>query len=453
MSEAAAAPGIKLVFPEPMLAELAGAARAEARETFALVLARPALTAAGAWRLLVQSISLPGAGQYETRSTTEVRPNGPFRLDLEKRARLGGLSLIYTHSHPQEPGIPRFSAADDAGEEPLARYAAERVPGVPHLAMVVGAEGCRARVLGAGMPAEVWEVGRRVLRHFPGESGDVSLRFDRQVRAFGEDGQRAIQALRIAIVGLGGTGSVVAQQFAYLGMRRYLLIDPDILDETSLNRVVGARRRDIGHAKVSIAARMIRGIVKGADIVAVEGDVLSASVGELLTDVDFVFCCTDSHGSRFFINQLAYQFFLPCIDMGVVISPQDGRVVHFGGRVQMLAPGLGCLVCNDGTLSPAQVRHDLSDERQRAADPYFAEAADIKQPSVISLNSQVAGQAVTMFLAAVAGIPMDIRSQAIRGMQGVVRALDDTPRPACVNCSPQAFFGQGRRYSLPVRSP
>jgi hypothetical protein len=79
-----------------------------------------------------------------------------------------------------------------------------------------------------------------------------------------------------------------------------------------------------------------------------QGDVLDASTGILLTGVDFIFCCTDYHGSRYFLNQLAYQYFMPCIDMGVVINVADGKVTHFDGRVQMLAPGLVC-----GEATPA----------------------------------------------------------------------------------------------------
>jgi molybdopterin-synthase adenylyltransferase len=117
----------------------------------------------------------------------------------------------------------------------------------------------------------------------------------------------------------------------------------------------------------------------------------------------------------------------------------------------MLAPGLGCLVCRDGLLDPREVRWDLCNEQQRKADPYFLGRADIKQPAVISLNSAVASQAVTMFLAAVAGIPSPARSQLLRGERGDMRVLDDTPRPQCVNCSTDAFYGKGSRYKLPVR--
>jgi hypothetical protein len=57
-----------------------------------------------------------------------------------------------------------------------------------------------------------------------------------------------------------------------------------------------------------------------------------------------------------------------------------------------------------------------------------------------------------MFLAAVAGIPSEARSQVLRGMQGDMRRLTDAPRPGCVNCSTDAYLGQGDRYKLPKRA-
>ncbi|MGH6810784.1 MAG: HesA/MoeB/ThiF family protein [Methylocella sp.] len=442
---------IKLVFPKSELSDLARQFRAERLESFALILARPVQTSAKDWRLLVQSIHVPAPAEYEQRSEVSVRPSAAFRLALEKRASRAGLSLIYCHSHPLESGIPLFSRIDDETEMPLATYSRDRIGKMPHIALLVGAEGFRARELGCGGAVDLYEIGRRVILHFPANTTPLANEYDRQVQAFGEEGQRAIQALRVAIVGLGGTGSVVAQQLAYLGVRRFLLIDPQELEDTNLNRVVGAKSSDVGRPKVKIARRMIKQLVPDAQVTAKQGNVLDKAVGRLVTDVDFIFCCTDSHGSRYFVNQLVYQYLIPCIDMGVVINVQDRRVTHFGGRVQMLAPGIGCLACTDGILSPDEIRYDLSNEGQRGADPYFLGRVNIKQPSVISLNSSAASAAVTMFLAAVAGIPSNSRSQVLRGIPGIVRTLEDIPREGCVNCAAEFYYGKGTLYDLPVR--
>jgi molybdopterin-synthase adenylyltransferase len=49
------------------------------------------------------------------------------------------------------------------------------------------------------------------------------------------------------------TGSIVAQQLVHLGVRDFILVNPDILDVTNLNRVAGATPDDVGKPKVEIA--------------------------------------------------------------------------------------------------------------------------------------------------------------------------------------------------------
>ena len=94
----------------------------------------------------------------------------------------------------------------------------------------------------------------------------VSDMFDRQVRAFGAAGQQRLGDTRVAIIGLGGTGSIAAQQLVHLGVRKFVLIDPDTIEVTNLNRVVGATAQDVGASKVSVAARYIKSFSSEADV-------------------------------------------------------------------------------------------------------------------------------------------------------------------------------------------
>src|SRR5262249_10800834 len=136
-----------------------------------------------------------------------------------------------------------FSRIDDGGERQVADFLNVRTPGTPHGAVVVSAGGWRGRRLGTSDPMKIVCLGER--RQVLFESNDaaepVPQLFDRQVRAFGEAGQRALASMTVAIIGLGGTGSVTAQQLAHLGVRRFVLIDPDRIEASNLNRVVGAR--------------------------------------------------------------------------------------------------------------------------------------------------------------------------------------------------------------------
>jgi hypothetical protein len=62
---------------------------------------------------------------------------------------------------------------------------------------------------------------------------------------------------------------------------------------------------------------------------------------------------------------------------------------------------------------------DLQHKKDRDKDPYFLKQSGIKQPAVISLNGMVASQAVSLFLAAVCGVPITPRSIFFRGMSAM----------------------------------
>ncbi|WP_189524196.1 MULTISPECIES: ThiF family adenylyltransferase [unclassified Mesorhizobium] len=215
------------------------------------------------------------------------------------------------------------------------------MPAASHLALVIGPDGCRARRLGIAHEIPVWEIGAcaRALA-YPGLPEISTLAHDRQVRAFGPRGQAIISHIAVAIIGLGGTGSAVAQQLAHLGVRRFILIDPDVVEMTKLNRLVGATPADIGRPKAEVAARHIRSINSKAEITALRADIVDEASLPALYGADFLFLCTDSHASRAVVGQLAYQFLLPCIDMGVSITVRENAITHGTGRTQMLAPGL-----------------------------------------------------------------------------------------------------------------
>src|SRR5207237_1009124 len=98
-----------------------------------------------------------------------------------------------------------------------------------------------------------------------------------------------------------------------------------------------------------------------------------------LAAVDFLFLCTDSHASRAVVNQVCYQYLVPGIDIGVSIGTANGWVTHISGRVQMMAPGLPCLVCGNW-LDAQQVRREMMSEEERRNDPYFV-GVGVEQPA------------------------------------------------------------------------
>jgi len=444
----------RVAFADVSYTDLANALMLAEEETCALLLASPSSSLIDQSNLLVREVQPAPEQAYAIRTDTRAQLRPEFLVPMIQRAREERLSVIFVHTHPFAEGVPTFSPMDDEGEQHLAEFMFRRVPEVPHAALVIGPDGCAARRLGTQNPLTVVQVGRKVdVLYDLSEISGLDQRWDRQVRAFGIRGQAAIRRARVAIVGLGGTGSVVAEQLAHLGVSDFVLVDPDIVDETNLNRLVGATPHDVGATKIAIATRLIQGINPDASIKAVSRDVTDLDVALALVDVDAVFGCTDSHASRAILNQLAYQYYVPLFDVGVGIVAKQGEMTHISGRAQMAAPGLPCLVCS-GVIDAAAVRRELQSEVQRAADPYIT-GFNEPQPAVISLNSTVASLAVTMFMAAFTPVPGEARLQYYNGITGVVRAATLRADPSCVVCSRSGALGLGNQWSLPgrVRKP
>ena len=397
--------------------------------------------------MLVRESVLTTDEDYTKRGFDHAQLRPDFIARVAKRARLQELSLVFVHTHPGD-SVPHFSPVDDRGEEELAAFLSRRGQTHPHAALVLSQGGISARVLGRNEPVRVVSIGdRRVVEFDPEvEKSTAFDMHDRQVRAFGVDGQKILHTLRVAVVGLGGTGSIAVQQLVHLGVRSFILIDHDNLELTNLNRVVGAFEDDVGRSKCEIASRYVQRFSSVAEVREVNSDVAYASVARHLVDADVIFCCTDSHGSRSVIQQVAYQYLIPCIDIGSSIITTEGDVTGIFGRVQLLGPDQPCLWCSE-LLSSEEVRRDMMNESERKADPYI-HGANVPAPSVISLNGTVVSLAVTMFLGLVTSIPVESRHFIYNAGKSNLRSVRAAAKDDCFICSRSGAFGLGDTQEL-----
>lgn len=401
--------------------------------------------------LLVQDMVFPGDSDYGRRSPVYAELTPAFVARVAKNAKLANWSLVFVHTHPGDQP-PRFSRTDDQGEAELVAFLMRRDLQPLHGSFVFSNGGMCARVLGTSTPLRVVSVGDQRTVEFDPDShsrDDTAEIFDRQVRALGADGQRALAGLCVGIVGLGGTGSIAVEQLAHLGVRRFVLIDPDRLEPTNLNRVVGTTQLDVGQSKVDLARRHVQSIAPKASVHAVVGDVVHADVAKELVDTDVILCCTDSHGSRSVVQQIAYQYLIPCIDVGSTITAQRGESVGIFGRVQLVGPDQPCLWCA-GLLSSEQVRRDMMNAFERQADPYI-QGAHEPAPAVISLNGTVVSLAITMLLGIVTPLPIGPRYVIYNAVSSTLRPVRATARPDCFICSRQGVRGRGDLQPLFAR--
>jgi hypothetical protein len=420
-------------------------------EAAAFLLAGPQVNAKGVRLLVREVIVLSDSDVLIGDGSIAVTPEATARA--LKRARNERLSLVLVHTHPFS-GWPMFSAIDDQCERELFPAFFSRAP-QPHGTLVIGTEGYDARVHTPGAVKTIerlTQIGRRrhQLSRDPLASDTVvAARWDRNVRALGREGQAILGGLRVGVIGLGGVGSIVAQQLAYLGVGKFVLLDFDHIDESNLNRVVGATSAQVGLPKVDVAESMIKAVNADVLVETIKGDAGRESDARRLLDCDVLMLCTDSHGSRAVINQLAYQYYIPTIDMGLIITAPHDAIMDVAGRVQLLAPTLPCLVCQQ-LLDSEQVRRDLLSDAERRADQYIV-GSMVPAPAVISLNGVVASLATTMLLAVLANAPFEARHQIYRARDGAVRPIASIAIPDCVICSRAGALGRGDTLALPWR--
>lgn len=264
-------------------------------------------------------------------------------------------------------------------------------------------------------------------------------RFDRQVRAFGRDGQASIEAQHVGIVGLGGLGSHVAQALAYLGVRQYTLVDPDRVSETNLNRLIGATPADAQAAvhKVAVLARLISAVRPEAGVTSIRRDLRTHEALDALATCDAVFGTIDNDAARLILTELTAAYEIPLIDSAAELWRDTQGVLQFGGRVFVAIPGQRCLVCSR-ELDPEEAKILLeSDETRRVRDAHgYGLGLTEPAPAVVSVNGVIAHAAVTEFLCMVTGLRAALPYLHYLGRDGKMkpRALATEPGD-CVICS------------------
>lgn len=242
------------------------------------------------------------------------------------------------------------------------------------------------------------------LRSVPAAISSSDDRWDRQARVYGDAGQDIFGAMRVAVVGLGGAGSMITEFLARLGVGHLVLIDPQDVDGTNLPRLVAAEPSDIGVAKVVVAARNARRANPGIAVDQLIKEVHDPAVLAALRECDYIFLAADSNSARHFVNQIVEEFLIPGIQVGVKVPVNDDGVV---GRIHLavrpLIPGVGCLWCNQ-LIDATELAIDLQPEEVRVGARYVD---DVPAPSVIALNALAVAEAVNRFMMGMTGLLLD----------------------------------------------
>jgi len=197
----------------------------------------------------------------------------------------------------------------------------------------------------------------RVVEAFALEKACVPRRYQRNLGSLGTAGQKRLLESRVIVVGLGGVGGYVLEELARAGVGQIVGVDPDVLDETNLNRQLLADQDNLGKKKVDEAKKRLERVNESVEFAGYAASLDELS-DEILRGADLVFDCLDNVENRL---KLADR----CSDAGVVLV--HGAIAGWYGQVAVVCPG-------DGTLEKAYRRKQSSGIEQNLGNPPFTAA-------------------------------------------------------------------------------
>jgi proteasome lid subunit RPN8/RPN11 len=322
------------------------------------------------------------------------------------------LSIMLVHSHPG--GFLGFSQLDDESDSITMRSLFAGVEVVHGSAVMIPDGTLVARLYDSSQHATdvslILVAGDDIRLYLQGGHGHAVIDGITQLpMAFTSEMTRALSHISVAVIGVSGTGSVVAEQVARLGFGEIILVDHDRVETRNLNRILNSTQADAesSASKVGMFADSI-GRVRGEGVaVPIAKSIGTREAVLAAADADILFCCVDTRFARMIADRIASRFLIPLFDVGVLIpTMKTGSAVTIAGvygRVDYVKPG-GATLADRGVYTSESLRAESllaanPEAYQQQLQHGYIQGFHEEAPAVISLNMMAASACVMEFLA------------------------------------------------------
>lgn len=136
-----------------------------------------------------------------------------------------------------------------------------------------------------------------------------------QQRTDGE--HQALRTARVLVIGVGGLGCPAALHLAAAGVGTLILVDPDTVETSNLNRQILHRTSALGSAKVESARARLAGFAS-TRVEAHAERITAANAERFFLDADFVIDATDGIEPKYLINDAAVATGRPYSHAGIL---------------------------------------------------------------------------------------------------------------------------------------
>ncbi|MEV2356133.1 tRNA threonylcarbamoyladenosine dehydratase [Paenibacillus larvae] len=119
--------------------------------------------------------------------------------------------------------------------------------------------------------------------------------FSRTELAIGPEGLEIMKNSTVAVLGIGGVGSIAAEALARTGIGRLILIDKDVVDITNVNRQIHALTTTVGQPKTELMKDRIKLINPECDVITLQMFYTEETYEKLFAyDLDYVLDASDT---------------------------------------------------------------------------------------------------------------------------------------------------------------
>lgn len=165
---------------------------------------------------------------------------------------------------------------------------------------------------------------------------DTERRFGGLRRLYGDAAYARLRTLTVAVVGVGGVGSWVAEALARSGVAGLVLIDLDHVAESNINRQVQALGRTLGQAKVLALRERIADIHPGCHVDMVEDFVEPGNWPALLPrSVDALVDACDQVRAKAALAAWARDAGVPAVCVGAAGGKRQPQRVEVGDLAEV----------------------------------------------------------------------------------------------------------------------
>lgn len=170
-------------------------------------------------------------------------------------------------------------------------------------------------------------------------------RYQRQVslKEFGEEGQRKLRAAKVFVAGVGGLGCPALLYLVTGGVGTIGFADNDAVSFSNLHRQVLFSEEDIGKSKVVQAAKKLKQINPGINIISYPVELTNLNVLDIIKEYDVIIDGTDNFATKFLLNDACVLLDKPFI---------YGAVSKFEGQVAIFNVSEKNIKCNYRDLFP-----------------------------------------------------------------------------------------------------